>query len=429
MGSPRRLDHPALAPQGTGPVRTRLGISPNHPSFRAGVLRTHLLTALFAYAVAERTGAAVQVRVRWDDTDPSRARRRHEPRLLDELRHVAQIPITGAGLRQCEGTSRYRRALARLQELGVIRGEGGAVCLDLAATDRVLRSRGQDPTTATAHAAINTRVRSEPAEARVRLLRSDGRALWHLASVADDIHQGTTMIVRGSDKINATAIQVRLFHLLGATVSPAFVFVPRLLETDHEQSRTASLLAGGIRPSALRWYVAEPFLAPGPRAGPQSFAELVTRLRDDVALRADARFDHHRLAALDRKLSGVLHNTVARDELTRAGATADPRLLSWVATHYRRPLPQQVRLCALLDDEPAYEPPPAHAAEAVAWLEQHLHGGADTSVPPGLAWVLTGKADVPRLGPGVTQLPADLVKARLTAARQALSRASAASMR
>ncbi|GAA4899029.1 hypothetical protein [Streptomonospora salina] len=429
MGAPPRLDHPALVGPGSGLVRTRLGISPNHPSLRAGVLRTHLLTALFAYAVAERTGASAHVHVRWDDTDPSRARRCHEPRLLDELRNVAQIPVSDAGLRQSDGAQRYLRALGRLQELGVIRDQDGAACLDIAAADRLLRRRGQEPEAATAEAAVNTRVQREPVEARVRLFRSDGRALWHLASVVDDIHRHTTLIVRGSDKINATAIQVRLFLLLGAPAPPAFLFVPRLLETDRDGTRTAALLDGGVRPSALRWYLAEPFLAPASGPGPQSFADLVTRLRADVRLRADARFDQRRLAALDRKLSGALPSSVACDELIRAGATAEPELLAWVAAHYRRPLPQQSRLCALLEYKPAYGEPPQRAAEAVAWLERHLRGGAEAPAPPALAWVLTGETDLPGLGPGVERLPAGLVRARLTAARQALRRASAASMR
>lgn len=429
MRSPRRLDDPASAPQGAQPVRTRLGISPNHPSFRAGVLRTHLLTALFAFAVAERAGTNAQVRLRWDDTDPSRARRQHESGLLEELRHVAQIPVKHGEMRQGERLASYHYALAYLQDLGVTRRQGGAVCLDVAAADRLLRNRGQDPKAATAGAALNTRVQIEPVEARVHLCRSDGRALWHLASVTDDIHQGTTLIVRGSDKINATAIQVRLFLLLGAAAPPAFHFVPRLLETDRDQSRIAALLGRGIRPAALRWYLAEPFLAPAAGAAPQSFTDLVTRLRDELPMRPDARFDGQRLAAMDRKLSGSLHSTVASDELTHAGATADPRVLAWITAYYRRPLAQQLRLCALLDREPVYGPPPVRAAEAVAWLDQRIHGDVETRAPPGLAWVLTGDVDLPGLGPGVEELPVDLVKARLNAARHALSRANAASMR
>ncbi|MUL43656.1 hypothetical protein FZ103_21235 [Streptomonospora sp. PA3] len=412
-------------------MRTRLGVSPNHSSFRVGVLRTHLLTALFAHAFAEHTGATAQVRVRWDDTDAARTGRKHESPLLDELRHVAQIPITGAGSRQSEGTPRYRRALARLQESGVVRGEGGAVTLDVAATDRVLRSRGQDPQTATAQAALNTRVGLAPAEAQVRLVRSDGRALWHLASVVDDLHQRTTLIVRGSDKINATAIQVRLFQLLGADVPPAFLFVPRLEENDRRRSRIAALLEAGIRPAALRWYLVEPFLAPARGPGPHSFADLLARLRHRVPLRPDARFDLPRLAAMDRKLSAALHTSVAREELVRAGASADPHVLDWVATHYRRPLPHQLRLCSLLGGEPAFGAPPEEAAEAIVWLEQALGGGAETRAPapPGLAWVLTGRDEVPGLGPEVARLPSKLVAARLAAARQALSRARAASIR
>ncbi len=57
------------------------------------------------------------------------------------------------------------------------------------------------------------------------VLRKDGLFAYQLAVVVDDIAQGITCVLRGSDLLEVTARQIRLFQLLGARV-PAFGHVP-----------------------------------------------------------------------------------------------------------------------------------------------------------------------------------------------------------
>src|SRR5689334_19484289 len=74
-------DHPTVGAI-TGTVRRRLGVSPNHPSFRVGALRTHRMTADLAHAAAARLGASAEIYLRWDDSDAERTDPAHERGLL-----------------------------------------------------------------------------------------------------------------------------------------------------------------------------------------------------------------------------------------------------------------------------------------------------------------------------------------------------------
>src|SRR3546814_11850973 len=49
------------------------------------------------------------------------------------------------------------------------------------------------------------------------LLREDGRPLYTLTSVVDDIELGITHVIRGEDHVANTAVQVQLFEALAGT--------------------------------------------------------------------------------------------------------------------------------------------------------------------------------------------------------------------
>lgn len=64
--------------------------------------------------------------------------------------------------------------------------------------------------------------------------RKDGLFAYALAVVVDDIDQGVTEVVRGSDMLEATARQIFLTRLLGAT-PPRYAHVPVLLGSDGQK--------------------------------------------------------------------------------------------------------------------------------------------------------------------------------------------------
>ncbi len=426
--------HPAIATVSPESVRTRLGVSPNHASFRVGVLRTHLLTALLAHRAAQRLGVRARVAVRWDDSDSLRSRDKYRSRLLRELTRVAQIPVEDEQqvFRQSQRGDRYQQALRRLDVQGLLVTRRGLPCLDVAATDRFMNAQGVCPRALTASVAVNTTTVLDPAQETVPLMRSDGRALWHMATVVDDIEQRTTLIVRGTDKRDATPVQVRLYWALaGGMRPPAHLFLPKLLEPGPVVPRIADLLGRGIRPSTLRYFFAEPYLdQPQPAARPVGFSELVDQIRTVLPRHGDGLLDERRLRSLDRKVSVTLAPEVAGQELRERCPGSPPHVITWIAQRYPRPLSQQVRLCrALTDVEIEHAPPPAQAEEALRWMDAWTYGRAKGPPPHPVRWVLTGQRDGPRASELLEVFPPELAAVRLASARQALNRSSAARRR
>ncbi len=66
------------------------------------------------------------------------------------------------------------------------------------------------------------------------LIREDGRPLYHICSVIDDIDFNITHIVRGEDHVTNTATHVQMFEALGAT-PPQFAHVTLLGDMDGKK--------------------------------------------------------------------------------------------------------------------------------------------------------------------------------------------------
>jgi glutamyl-tRNA synthetase len=149
------------------------------------------------------------------------------------------------------------------------------------------------------------------------LIREDGRFLYTLPSVADDIDFAVTHIVRGEDHVTNTAAQIEIFEALSATM-PEFAHFPLLVGSGGEalSKRIGSLSLrelreGGIEPMALDSYLA--------KTGTSDAIELRASL-DDLARefdfarigRAPAHFDPKELDGLNAKLlHGLDYETVA----------------------------------------------------------------------------------------------------------------------
>jgi glutamyl/glutaminyl-tRNA synthetase len=97
----------------------------------------------------------------------------------------------------------------------------------------------------------------------VTLVREDGTATYHLASVVDDVDFGITHVVRGNDHRPNEALHVRLHEALGTT-PPEYVHHGLILGADGkklakraEGASVASLRAAGIPAGAVRAYLEE----------------------------------------------------------------------------------------------------------------------------------------------------------------------------
>src|SRR5438093_3952083 len=97
----------------------------------------------------------------------------------------------------------------------------------------------------------------------ITLLREDGTATYHLASVVDDVDFGITHVLRGNDHRPNEALHRRLFEALGAQ-PPEFVHHGLILGEDGKKlskrapgATVASLREAGIPAEAVRRYLEE----------------------------------------------------------------------------------------------------------------------------------------------------------------------------
>jgi glutamyl-tRNA synthetase len=80
------------------------------------------------------------------------------------------------------------------------------------------------------------------------VVREDGRPLYHLCSVIDDVDFGATHIVRGEDHVTNTACHIHMFMALGAPV-PEFAHLSLLADAEGGKlsKRVGSSSAGELR--------------------------------------------------------------------------------------------------------------------------------------------------------------------------------------
>ena len=154
--------------------------------------------------------------VRIDDTDPARNVPGGEEEIIRDL-HWLGLEWEEGPVRQSERADRYREAAATLGD----RFDG------------------------------------------ITLLREDGSATYHLASVVDDVDFGITHIVRGFDHRPNEALHRRLFEALGAR-PPEFIHHGLILGEDGKKlakrapgATVRSLRDAGIPGEAVRHYLEE----------------------------------------------------------------------------------------------------------------------------------------------------------------------------
>lgn len=159
------------------------------------------------------------------------------------------------------------------------------------------------------------------------LLRADGRPLYTLSSVVDDIELGVTHVLRGEDHVANTAVQVQLFEALGGAV-PVFAHLPLLTDA---QGQGLSKRLGGLSLEALREDSLEPmtvnsYLAklgtPDPILPRHSLDELVAEFDLSRFGRAAPKFDPAELEHLNARLLHEMPYEAVRPWLEARGLEA-----------------------------------------------------------------------------------------------------------
>lgn len=160
------------------------------------------------------------------------------------------------------------------------------------------------------------------------LIRSDGRPLYHLPSVVDDIDFEITHVIRGEDHVSNTALHIQIFKALGATV-PEFAHLPLLMGPDggplskREGSQSLrEMREGGLDPMSINCMLA--------RLGTSDNVEIHTDLSGVLAgfdisrfSRAAAKFDPTELKNLNAKILHELSWDMAKGKIGIDGATEE----------------------------------------------------------------------------------------------------------
>ncbi len=245
----------------------------------------NLRTALFNYLIAAKAGGSFILRI--DDTDPARSREEYVEAIKQDLTWLGlqwdRLERQSARLARYEEIAQQLRDMGRLYEcfetpteLDLKRKkqlnmgkppvyDRSALKLSDAERDRLREEHGPghwrfrlDHTRIEWHdgilgdLSIDAASVSDPV-----LIRGDGQFLYTLASVADDIDFGITHVVRGSDHVTNTAVQIQIMQALGAT-PPGFAHHSLLTGPQGEalSKRLGTLAlrdlrARGIEPMAL----------------------------------------------------------------------------------------------------------------------------------------------------------------------------------
>ncbi len=160
------------------------------------------------------------------------------------------------------------------------------------------------------------------------LIRADGRPLYHLPSVVDDIEMGVTHVLRGEDHVDNTAMHVQLFQALGAQ-EPEFAHLS--LMTDQEgkglSKRTGSLSLESLREEGVEAMAILSYLARIGTSEPVEPKIKVEDIRDGFAIqqfgRATPKFDPRELHLLNARILHELPYTQIAPRLESDGLSIE----------------------------------------------------------------------------------------------------------
>ena len=332
-------------------IKVRFAPSPTG-NLHVGNLRTALVNYLFARAA----GGVFMLRI--DDTDTERSTPEFEASIRADLdwmgmswdtedRQSARLDRYDEALRQLEAIGRAYPCFETPEELALKRkaqlSAGRPPVYDRAAlklTDeqkQAFQAEGRRPhwrfrleDTAVAWADM---VRGEVSYHMSSLsdpvlMREDGRVIYTMASVVDDIDHGITHIIRGEDHVTNSAAQIQLFEALGAT-APVMGHVALLAGADGEglSKRLGSLSIGQLRDEGTEASALASLLA---RIGT---ADPVVPTADMAAIiggfdlsrfgRATAKFDPAELAQVNARIVQQLDFDAVSPRLSDLGVGGD----------------------------------------------------------------------------------------------------------
>jgi glutamyl-tRNA synthetase len=309
-------------------------------------------TAVLNYLVAKKAGGKFLLRI--DDTDTERSKKEYEDGIIE---HLGWLGIRyDLFARQSERAPQHQAAAELLKKIGRLYpcyesqleldrrrqrqiASGKPPVYDRAALALTpearakLEAEGKRPhwrfklsqqkvkwtDLIRGEVEIDTAHLSDPV-----LIREDGRFLYTLPSVVDDVDFGITHIIRGEDHVTNTAVQIEIFEALSGK-APAFAHHPLLIGAGGEalSKRLGSLSLkllkeDGIEPMAAVSYLAKTGTSDAITAQP-SLEALIADFDMAKIGRAPAHFDPAELGNLNAKLLHLLPYAAVESRLRAAG--------------------------------------------------------------------------------------------------------------
>ena len=152
------------------------------------------------------------------------------------------------------------------------------------------------------------------------LMREDGRVIYTMASVVDDIDHGITHILRGEDHVTNSAAQIQLFEALGAK-APTMGHMALLAGAEGEglSKRLGSLSIGELRSKGMEPVAIASLLS---RIGTADPVEAKTNMTCiikgfDISRfgRATAKFDLAELEKINGQIIKEMPFDIVKDQL------------------------------------------------------------------------------------------------------------------
>ncbi|MCP5525201.1 MAG: glutamate--tRNA ligase [Verrucomicrobiales bacterium] len=259
-------------------------------------------TALFNWLYARHMGGQFVLRI--EDTDAARNSQEAVDVILNGLRWLGlawdEGPMTGDATGPCRGErgpyfqsqrrENYEKRVEALLSHDLAYERDGAIRFRMKREATVF----EDLIVGEVRRELTDREEKDP---DFVIVRSDGKPVFHLTNVVDDLEMGITHVIRGEDHLSNTPKHIALFEAFGVP-APHYAHIPLILNPDgskmSKRDAGASLqtyVEEGYAPEAVLNYLCLLGWSPKDNQEFLNADELVERFDLPQVLRHNARFD------------------------------------------------------------------------------------------------------------------------------------------